>query len=532
MKQNLLTISLIALTASVVLAQHTEKVDTATFSKIKKEEMSNSKVMEILSMLTDVHGPRLTNSPGHKRAAEYARSTLASWGLQNASIDQWDEEFGRGWQLKKFNLQMQEPTTLQVISHPKAWSPGIKGTVTTEVVYLDAKTEADLEKYKGKLKGKIVLLSAPVAVKPGFKPDATRLNDSLLLKMANATLDNSGNDGFFFRRPSGAMLQAMKLSYAKWQLCEKEGVVAVLEASPGSRLEDGTIMVSAATIPYPPDVPFDKRVRAQSANAPKILPQVVVSDEHYNRMVRLVQKGIPVKMEMTLETEFTPAANGFNVIAEIPGTDLKDEVVMIGAHLDSWHSGTGATDNAAGSAVMMEAMRLLKSLGVSPRRTIRIGLWGGEEQGLIGSRNYVKRTFGQRHDRMRPYDSIELKPAAAKFSVYLNMDNGTGKYRGIYLQENEAAGPVFRMWFKPFNKMGAATITLDNTGGTDHQSFDAIGLPGFQFIQDPIEYGNRTHHTSMDVYDKAIEDDLKHNAMITASFAWQAANRDGLFPRK
>ncbi|MBS1559622.1 MAG: M20/M25/M40 family metallo-hydrolase [Bacteroidetes bacterium] len=532
MKNKSWTLLFAILFSTVAHAQHTEKIDTATFSKIKKEGLNHSKVMEILSMLTDVYGPRLTNSPGHKKAADYAKSTLESWGLQNAAIDVWDEPFGRGWQLKKFNLQTQEPSVLQLISHPKAWSPGIKGTVATEAVYLEAKTEADLEKYKGKLKGKLVLLSAPVAVKPGFKPDATRLNDSLLLKMADATLDNNSDGGFFFRRPNANMLQQMKLSYAKWQLCEKEGVVAVLEASPGSRLEDGTIMVSAATIPYPPDVPFDKRKRAQSADAPKILPQIVVADEHYNRLVRLIQKGIPVKMELTLETEFTPAANGFNVIAEIPGTDLKDEVVMIGAHLDSWHSGTGATDNAAGSAVMMEAMRLLKSVGVSPRRTIRIGLWGGEEQGLIGSRNYVKRTFGERLDKMRPYDSIRLKPAAERFSVYFNMDNGTGKYRGIYLQGNEAAGPIFRNWFKPFNKMGASTITLENTGGTDHQSFDAIGLPGFQFIQDPIEYGNRTHHTSMDVYDKAIEDDLKHNAVITASFAWQAANREGLVPRK
>jgi Zn-dependent M28 family amino/carboxypeptidase len=237
-------------------------------------------------------------------------------------------------------------------------------------------------------------------------------------------------------------------------------------------------------------------------------------------------------MELALETEFTPTAQGFNIIAEIPGTDLKDEVVMIGAHFDSWHGATGATDNAAGSAVMMEAMRILKAMGKSPRRTIRIGLWAGEEQGLIGSRSYVKRTLGERLDKTRPYDSIKLTPAAAKFSVYLNMDNGTGKYRGVYLQGNEAARPVFREWLKPFEKMGASTLTLSNTGGTDHLAFDAIGLPGFQFIQDPFDYENRTHHTTMDVYDKTIEADLKQNAVITAAFAWMAANRDGLFPRK
>jgi Zn-dependent M28 family amino/carboxypeptidase len=277
---------------------------------------------------------------------------------------------------------------------------------------------------------------------------------------------------------------------------------------------------------------MDKRLRVYSANAPKILPQVMVADEHYNRMLRQLQKGIPVKVELTLEVEFTPVEKGFNILAEIPGTDLKEEVVMIGAHFDSWHGGTGATDNGAGSAVMMETMRILRTLGTNPRRTIRIGLWGGEEQGLLGSRSYVKRTFGERLDKTAPYDSIVLKPGAEKFSVYFNMDNGTGKYRGVYLQGNEAVRPVFRAWLKPFEKMGASTLTLDNTGGTDHLSYDAIGLPGFQFIQDPIEYSTRTHHTTMDVFDKAIEADLKQNAVITAAFVWTAANREGLIPRK
>jgi hypothetical protein len=367
----------------------------------------------------------------------------------------------------------------------------------------------------------------PTPVKPGFDPDAKRLTDSELLEMANSGVQESFGGRRF--RPS---TDPQRLAYMKWDLCMKEGVVAVLEGSPSSRLEDGTLTALAATVPYPAEVPFDKRESSRSAKAPKILPQVVVAAEHYNRMIRQIEKGVPVKVDLTMETEFTPAENGFNVIAEIPGTDLKDEVVMIGAHLDSWHSGTGATDNASGSAVMMEAMRIIKSLGVSPRRTIRIGLWGGEEQGLLGSRSYVKRTYGERLDKSFPYDSIKLTPAAEKFSVYFNMDNGTGKYRGVYMQGNQNAQPVFRSWLKPFEKMGAATLTLQNTSGTDHLAFDAIGLPGFQFIQDPIEYFSRTHHTSMDVYDKAIAEDLKHNAVMTAAFAWLAANRDTLFPRK
>ncbi|MFZ6008778.1 MAG: M20/M25/M40 family metallo-hydrolase [Bacteroidota bacterium] len=510
-----------------LFAQKNEPIDSAIVSKIKDEGFNRSQVMDILGMLTDVHGPRLTNSPNYKKAAEYAKTTLESWGVQNVYFDNWDEEFGKGWQLKKFGLQGLSPAYSPIIAYPKAWTPGVKGTIQADAVYLDVKKEEDLNQYKGKLKGKIVLLSLPTPVKPGFVADASRFADSTLLQMANS----GASEAFTGRRFQGAS-EPQRLAFLKWDLCQKEGAIAVIEASPNSRLEDGTLTVSAATVPYSAEVPNEKRLRAYSAKAPVILPQVVVAAEHYNRLVRQIQRGIPVKLELTLETEFTPSSPGFNVIGEIPGTDLKDEVVMIGAHLDSWHSGTGTTDNAAGSSVMMEAMRILKSLNIVPRRTIRIGLWGGEEQGLLGSRSYVKRTYGQRMDRSFPYDSIRLTSAAEKFSVYFNMDNGTGKYRGVYMQGNEAVRPIFREWLKPFEKMGASTLTLRNTSGTDHLSFDAIGLPGFQFIQDPIEYGTRTHHTSMDVFDKALEPDLKHNAVMTAAFAWFAANRDALIPRK
>ena len=512
---------------AVAHAQKTEKVDTAIVAKIKKEGTERSQVMDILRMLTDVHGPRLTNSTGYKNAAEYSRAALQKFGVENVRFDVWDVPFGRGWNLKRFSLQNLGPVYFPVIAYPKAWSPGIKGVQSAEAVYLDIQSEDDIRKYQGKLKGKFVLFSLPTPVNPGFEPDARRLDDAALLELANSSASESFG-GRRFRAPT----EPQRLAYLKWELCQKEGALAVLEASPSYRLEDGTLTASAATVPYPADVPYSDRVSSYSAKAPKILPQVVVAAEHYNRMVRQIKDGKSVRLEMALETEFLPEAPGFNVIGEIPGTDLKDEVVMIGAHLDSWHSGTGATDNACGSAVMMEAMRLIKSLGISPRRTIRIALWGGEEQGLLGSRNYVKRELGERLDRSFPYDSMLLKPAAEKFSVYFNMDNGTGKYRGIYLQGNNNIAPIFRAWFKPFEKMGASTLTLRNTSGTDHLSFDAIGLPAFQFIQDPIEYGTRTHHTSMDLYDKAVAEDLQHNAIITAAFAWLAANRDELMPRK
>lgn len=494
-----------------------EKVDTVAISKIREEGLNRSQVMNILSMLTDVHGPRLSFSPGYKNAANYAKQTMESWGLSNVHFDTWGD-IGRGWYIKKFHIHATEPTYAPLVAYPKAWSPGVKNTVTADVVFLNITSEDDLAKYKGKLKGKIVMMDLPPKIKIGFDPVASRFADSTLLRWAN---DMRGGRGYRF--PMGA---PEKLTYQKWKLCMDEGVVAVLSPSPG-RGDNGALTVAGAYLPIPPETPRDKRPRILSPDAPPTLPQVALSSEHYNRLYRLLEKDLKVKIELTLNVAFTTPEEGFNVIAEIPGTDLKDEVVMIGAHLDSWHSGTGTTDNGAGSAVCLEAVRLLKALGIQPRRTIRIALWGGEEQGLLGSQGYVKKHLGEKIE-----GEMDYKPSADKFSVYFNMDNGTGKFRGIYLQQNEGVRDIFRQWFKPFHDMDAATIASFNTGGTDHLSFDGIGLPGFQFIQDPIEYSTRTHHTSLDVYDKAIEDDLKQNAVIMASFAWLAATRDELMPRK
>jgi carboxypeptidase Q len=523
----ILTAALLVLAASSALAQSKEKLDTAALSKLRRETLNNSRVMTVLEKITDVYGPRLTNSPGFKRSAAYAKETLTTWGLSNVHYDLWEENFGTGWSLKKFSLQVSEPSVYPLIAYPKAWSPGVKGPVRAEAIYLDIRKEEDLKKYAGKLKGKIVLFSLPVPVKPGYTAEATRLSDSVLLQLANA----AASEAYMGRRFPTAS-EPQRLAYLKWELCQKEGALAVLEASLGSRSKDGTVMAGSATVPYPADFPYGQRVNAWESNAPKILPQIVVASEHYNRILRQLNEGMKVVMDLVCETEFTSAEPGFNIIAEIPGTDLKDEIVMIGAHFDSWHSGTGTTDNGVGVAVMMEAMRLIKSLGTQPRRTIRLALWGGEEQGLLGSRSYVKRKLGQRLDKAYPYDSIRLTSEGEKFSVYFNMDLGNGKYRGIYAQGNEKVSPIFRSWLSPFVKQGTATITLKNISGTDHLMFDALGLPGFQFIQDPIEYGSRTYHTNMDVFDKAVEEDLKHNALVTAFFAWMAATRDGLLPRR
>lgn len=489
--------------------------------------MNRSQVMTVLKMLTDVHGPRLTNSRGFINAAGYAKETLTNWGIQNVHFDMWSEPFGRGWNIKSFSLQGFSNGHLPIIAYPKAWSPGVKGTVRSDVVFLDVRKEADLEKYKGKLKGKFVLISPRGIIKPGFERDASRLTDSVLLLLANASASEA-----YVPKAFQINTEPQRLAWLKWKLCKDEGAVAVLEVSPGPKSKDGTLMVHSATVPYPADTPLRKRLQPYMKGVPEILPQVVVATEHYNRMIRLLEAGEKVELSLSLEVEFMPEAPGFNIIGEIPGTDLKDEVVMIGAHFDSWHSGTGTTDNGCGSAVMMEAMRLLKALNVSPRRTIRIALWGGEEQGLLGSRDYARRILGERMDSSYPYDSFNIKPAGDKFSVYLNSDLGNGRYRGIYTQGNEKVVPVFRAWLHPFYKLGASTVTLKNINGTDHLVFDAIGLPSFQFIQDPLEYGGRTYHTNMDVFDRVVEEDLKHNAVITAVFAWLAANRDELIPRK
>jgi carboxypeptidase Q len=509
--------------ATLLHAQNSDRLDTAVVSKMKKAAFERPELMQTLSMLTDVYGPRLTNSSNFDKAARYAKSVFDSMGLSNVYFDQWDEPFGKGWGLWDFSLKCVSPVFFSVDASAKAWSPGLKNTTEAEAIYLDVRSESDVEKYKGKLKGKFVLFGLPIPLKPGTKPNATRLTDSTLL-----TLANSPTSEIAMRRPPP--LEPQRLAYAKWKLCLEEGAIAVIE--PSIRTKDGIITVNMATVPYPAETPPGKRLRPYHENAPEILPQVIVSAEHYNRLVRQLEKKVPVKLALTMKTAFTKSSPGYNVIAEIPGTDLRNEVVMIGAHLDSWHGATGTTDNAVGCAVMIEAMRLIKSLGVSPRRTIRIALWDGEEQGLLGSQNYVKRNLGQRLDKRFPYDSISYKSEAKNFSVYFNMDLGTGKYRGIYLQGNEKALPIFREWFVPFVKSGASTITLKNLTGTDHISFDNIGLPAFQFIQDPIEYGTTTYHSTMDTFDKASEQDLRHNVWITAVFAWAAANRDELFPRK
>jgi hypothetical protein len=554
-------IVLLSLASGYALAQMPrEKVDTTAVARIKDEGLKNSHVMEILSTLSDVYGPRLGWSPEFRRAADWAGKELKGWGLQNVHYQHW-APLGKGWTLKNFYAMVRTPVPFPVIAYPAAWSPGIDET-EADVVYLDVKKVEDFDAFKGKLKGKYVLLSPPVELKPHFEPQGLRLADSVLLKMANADFQpgrRGGRRGFgrvptldsmfvvmrqFAPDVDSATViqrwQEMQVNPRKLEFAQKEGAVAAITEGRG---DGGTLLVQSATVPQSPDIPFNQRVSPYDPKAPEIIPQVVFATEHYNRIVRMLRMGEKVKLDMNLEVATTKADSGFNIIGEIPGTDLKDEIVMIGAHFDSWHSGTGATDNGTGSAACMEAMRILetvmKSSGLKPRRTIRIGLWGSEEEGLIGSREYVSAVFGKREaDPGGGFPGgggggeLKTTPEYDKLSVYLNHDNGSGRVRGIYLQGNEAARPIFRSWLTAYGDPTAQTITIQNTGGTDHQSFDGIGLPGFQFIQDPLEYDSRTHHYNMDVYDRAQEPDMKQAATIIAVFAYTAANRDAKFPRK
>jgi hypothetical protein len=518
--------------------------------RIKDEGMNRSQVMQTLSYLSDVIGPRLTASPGMKRSNEWTRDQLTKWGLQNAHLEAWGP-FGRGWTLKRFSAQVSEPLNIPLIAYPKAWSPGTAGPLTGDVVYVDAKDEADLQRFKGKLKGAIVLTGKMREVKARFEPMGTRLDDKELLSLADAPVPTAGTG----RRNSPELRAALYFACQKYQFFQNEGAALLIDAS---RVGDGgTIFVQSATVPqqcvenpFAPGAP--RQIQPYDKTAPKILPQLVIAVEHYNRIARMIEAGEKVKLTVDLAVEWQDTdPMGYNTVAEIPGSDLKDEVVMLGGHMDSWHAGTGATDNGAGVAVAMEAVRILQALNLKPRRTIRVALWTGEEQGLLGSRAYVAEHFGKLdigsptlvppRDRAVPTPSpapspspavLVTKPEYEKFSAYFNLDNGTGKIRGVYLQGNESVRPLFRQWLAPFRDQGAATLSISNTGGTDHLSFDAIGLPGFQFIQDEIEYDSRTHHSNQDVFDRIQADDMKEAATIMAAFIYNAAMRDEKVPRK
>jgi carboxypeptidase Q len=490
-------------------------------ARIKDEGLNRSQIIKTLTYLTDVIGPRLTNSPNYRRASVWTRDKLAEWGLANSHLEAWGP-FGRGWEIKRFAAQVIEPQDIPLIAYPLAWSPPTNGELIGEVVYLDAASEADLGKYKGQLKGKIVLLGDVRKVEAHFEPLARRWNDFDMLQYSNDQPYPPNNDNFA-PGPSPEQRQSFRLRAAKLRFAFDEG--AALLMSPSAEGDGGTIYVQAAELPRPVNGnyrPFSKEA--------KTLPQVVVSVEQYNRMVRMIQAGEKLKVAVDLAVEFyDDDLMSSHTIAEIPGSDLKDEVVMMGAHLDSWHSGTGATDNGAGVAVMMEAARIIQALGLKPRRTIRVALWGGEEN-FGASRLYVSKHFG--HWEMSPTKKLIKEPEYDRLSAYLNLDAGTGKVRGVFLANNEALRSVFRPWLEPLRSMGVTTLTSNGDWGSDFFFFDQIGIPIVSFIQDEIEYETRTHHSNEDVFDRIQADDLKQAAVVVAAFAYQIAMRDEKLPHR
>ena len=644
-------------------------------ARLKNEGTNRSQIADIYGYLTDVIGPRLTGSPNCKRANEWTRDKLASWGLTNAHLEAWGP-FGRGWSLKRFSAQVIEPQAIPLIAWPKAWSYGSDWPIVGEVVYLDARTDADYDKFKDKLKGCIVLISAPREVPIHLEPIGSRIDDTNLLRLANASPASSARPS---RRNSDFRREGITNRYAgsmgtnaitpggtnaitpgstnaiipvstnaiipvstnaitpvstnaitpvstnaiipvstnaitpvstnaitpvitnaitpvvtnaitpvstnaitpvstnaitpvstnaaprprrgprssdasgRLRFAVREGAAATVSVSDSG--DGGPVSVGEATVVMPDEGGTNRvaeSVHARATNAPSGPPQIVLAAEHYNRLVHLIQAGEKVRLALEVQTQFHDDLMAYNTVAEIPGTDRKNEIVMLGAHLDSAPGGTGAADNGAGVAVCLEAVRLLQALQLKPRRTIRIGLWSGEEQGLLGSGDYVARHFGYFTNRVVATALSSSKDASQptsgagtnetrrvlvrqreydRFSAYYNLDNGAGRIRGIHLQGNEPLRAVFRPWLEPLRELGAETITASNTGGTDHLTFDAIGLPGLQFIQDPLEYG-RTYHTTMDVRERAPVADLQQAAIVLAAFVYDTAMADTKLPRK
>jgi len=512
-----------------------ETLDYTAYDQIRQEALAHSHVMEYASALMDGIGPRLTGSPNIKKANEWTRDQLTAMGCSNAHLEDWGE-FGMSWEQENTWVRMAAPDKAVFIAQAAPWSPATRGAVSARAVWTDIKEEKDFDAYKGKLSGKIVLLGEMREVKPVDKPLFTRYDDAELKKLEQYPIRPTNFQAFLQR-----YLKRMEFQQKLGQFLANEGALAVILPSRDGENGGG----SGGTIFVDNGSGFGPRPYEREQMNP--LPIAVMAIENYGRAYRLLKANVPVTLEINIDTKFEGEhEHGFDTVAEILGNDpkLRDEVVMLGGHLDSWAAAAGATDNGAGSVVAMEVMRVLNALHVKPRRTIRIALWTGEEQGLLGSRGYVDQHFGhiprstepdqlKLSERMRKVSGpIQVKPEQEKLSGYFNVDNGSGKIRGIFLQGNAAVGPIFAQWMAPLKDVGVSALTLQNTGGTDHLSFDAVGIPGFQFVQDPLDYDTRTHHSNMDTYERLQAEDLAQAAFVEAIFVYNTAMRDQMLPRK
>jgi carboxypeptidase Q len=518
-----------------VMQPEHESLDYGMYQRIRVEALQHSHVMDYASGLMDGIGPRLTGSPNLKKANEWTRDQFTAMGCANAHLEDWGE-FGMGWVQNNTWMRMSAPDTAVFITQAAPWSPATKGPVSGSAVWVDIKDEKDFEQYKGKLGGKIVFFGEMRDVPPVDKPLFTRYDDAKLKEIedypAKVTPPNNFIKTYMTRL-------ALRQKIAKF--FADEGAAAVITPSRDGKDGGG----SGGTFFDDTGAGLGWAVYKKDHMMP--VPVAAVAIENYGRVYRLLKAGVPVSIELNIDTKFLgETEHGFDTVAEIPGTDpnLKDQVVMVGGHLDSWASAQGATDNGAGTVIAMEVMRILNSLGVKPRRTIRVALWTGEEQGLMGSVGYVEQHLGTQTYANDPAMAAmpnfakeivgppQLKPEQAKISGYFNVDNGSGKLRGIYLQGNGAVWSIFEQWMEPLRDLGFTAITMRNTGGTDHLSFDAVGVPGFQFIQDPLDYESRTHHSNMDTYERLQADDLAQAALVEAIFVYNTAMRDAMLPRK
>jgi carboxypeptidase Q len=514
-----------------------ENIDLTMYARIREEGFKHSHVMQFAGALADGIGPRLTGSPNMAKANAWTCDTLTKIGLENAHLEDWGE-FGMGWQQINTWIRMVTPDPEPLMAQAAPWSPATNGPISSDAVYIEVQDVKDLDQYKGKLGGKIVLFGAMRATPDLTEPLFHRYTTEELAEME--TYPGVGRAGApDLQKLLAERMRLAQLRTTALKMMTAEGVAAIITPSRDGKDGGGT------------GIFFDDNganlVRgAQVKETAVTIPNAVMMIEHYNRLARLLQNHVPVRLEVNIETKTTgDHEHGFNTVAEIPGTDpkLKDQVVMVGGHLDSWISGTGATDNGAGSVVAMEAVRILKALGVKPKRTIRIALWSGEEEGLFGSAGYVKQHFGTFAEPktpepasvpsfMRQHGPLTTTKEWETLDAYYNLDNGTGKVRGVYTQENWAIAPIFKQWINPLKDLGVSTISYRNTGGTDHLSFDAVGLPGFQYIQDPMDYETRTHHSDMDTYDRLHPFDLQQAAVVEAIFLYNTSEREAMMPRK
>jgi carboxypeptidase Q len=509
------------LAAAVVFAQESAdaRLDYAMYSKIRDEGLNHSQALDHVSWLADVYGPRLQGSPAMRQAADWIGKKLTGWGLVNVHQEKWP--FGKGWGLTRFSANMIEPQVLPIIGVPRSWTPGTAGSITADVVRVDIRSEADIEKYRGKLAGKIVL-TQPIREVRMLEGIIVQRWDGALLKEAMTTPIPSATP-----TPAEGGTRGPSLADKVQQFFADERVAATFDRGSDAFIVAGDNQMSWRTQRTDGGTIFPSAGGARDGDPARMVPSVTLAVEHYNRMLRILDKGIPVKVELNVQTQFYDEAdaNGMNVFGDLAGSDPNGEFVLLGAHLDGVGTGTGATDNAAGVAVMMEAMRILKTISARPRRTIRLGLWGGEEEGLLGSKAYVEAHLGDPK-------TMALKPEHQKLAAYYNLDNGTGRIHGVWMQGNLAIVPIFEDWIKPLRDLDVTTLTPQSVRGSDYLSFDDVGIPAFQFMQDRLEYNSRTHHSNMDVVDRVQRDDLVQMAVVAATFAYNTAMRDEKLPRK